>query len=175
MNFRLRALEPVDLPQLNRWRNDPALIETLGANFHYIPEQVDAEWYDHYLKNRQQAHRLSILVDEEYIGNVNLTGIHPVNRSAEFSIMIGNPAFRGKGIGRQATIHMLQYGFFNLNLNRIWLTVMAENKPAIALYEQCGFQHEGIKRQDVFKSGRFHDMVMMAMLRPAATPDQTVR
>jgi diamine N-acetyltransferase len=165
--IRLRALEKSDLPILNKWRNLPALISTLGANFAYIPETVDERWYDHYLAHRESALRLSIIVEDsgEYIGNANLTSIHPVNRTAEFSLMIGDERFHKKGIGTSATLAVLAHGFSDLGLNRIYLNVLSHHQAAIALYRKCGFVHEGIKREEVFKDGTFHDMCIMAILQ----------
>lgn len=162
----LRSLEKHDLPQLNAWRNDPALMATLGANFMFIPQQVDDAWYDSYLASRDKALRLSILTpDQRYIGNVNLTSIHPINRSAELSIMIGDPSERGKGYGTQSVKAAVRHGFDDLALNRIYLQVLADNEAAIRTYQRCGFSDEGVKRQEVFKCGAFHDMRCMAILR----------
>lgn len=161
----LRELEKSDLAQLNSWRNDPALIASLGNNFLFISGAVDDAWFENYLQQRDKVVRLSILADGRYIGNVNLTSIHPINRSAEFSIMIGSAQERGKGVGLEATRHMLHHAFEDRGLNRVYLTVLKDNAAAIALYKKIGFKEEGVKRQEIFKNGQFHDVVMMAILR----------
>jgi diamine N-acetyltransferase len=161
----LRELERSDLPTLNRWRNDPALMALLGNNFLFIAEAVDEAWFASYLAQRDRQVRLSIVEEGRYVGNVNLTAIHPINRSAEFSLMIGEASDRGRGIGAAATRYMLQHGFHDRGLNRIYLQVLKENHAAIHLYEKAGFKHEGVKRQEIFKNGQFHDMLCMAILR----------
>ncbi len=165
--FRLRELQKKDLPQLNEWRNDPEITNFLGNNFIYIAEEIDEIWYEVYLKNRNSQVRLAIEITNGklYIGNVNLTSIHLVNRSAEFSILIGNKDFWSKGIGYQATQAMLHHGFENLNLNRVYLTVLQNHKRAIKLYEKCGFQSEGCHRSAIYKNGSYHDLNQMAVLR----------
>ena len=42
---------------------------------------------------------------------------------------------------------LLQVGFDTMNLHRIWLRVFRTNVRAIHCYEQCGFVHEGAKRE----------------------------
>jgi len=163
----LRELEKKDLAQLNNWRNDKKLLDLLGNNFLFISGAVDDNWFDNYLQNREKAVRLAIILKKGdlYIGNVNLTSIHAINRSAEFSLMIGEETHRGKGIGLLATNMMLQHAFKDRGLNRVHLDVLKENAAAIKLYEKAGFKREGVKRQDIFKNGTFHDVVMMSQLK----------
>ena len=150
------------------WRNDPSVIEHLGSNFLFINQEIDAKWYENYLNNRQTAVRLAIIdADADkttFVGTVQLTSIHGINRSAEFSIMIGDKAYWSKGVGCIAASHIIQHGFKDLNLHRIYLTVLTENARAIALYTKLGFKNEGILRGCIFKNGQFRDMLAMAIV-----------
>jgi diamine N-acetyltransferase len=165
---RFRELERADLAALNRWRNDPQIIRHLGANFHSISPEVDAHWYDAYLAGRDRAVRLAIVdaTCDRVIGSVNLTDVHRVNRSAEFSIVIGESGYWSQGYGTEAARVMLTHAFDDLNLHRVYLTVLAENTRAVRLYERAGFAHEGRIREAVFKEGRYRDMLSMAILEP---------
>lgn len=60
MDFFLRELNREDVPAINTWRNDPALIGMLGAAFRYVSEAVDHKWFEGYLANRANAVRLAI-------------------------------------------------------------------------------------------------------------------
>ncbi|WP_255158088.1 GNAT family N-acetyltransferase [Siphonobacter sp. BAB-5385] len=60
---------------------------------------------------------------------------------------------------------MLRHGFNDLNLHRIYLTVLPENDRAIRLYESFGFQQEGLYRKALFKNGQFTDVMGMSLLR----------
>ena len=164
MNIRLREIEFDDLPSLNTWRNDPNLVSSLGTGYSFISHEVDLNWYRDYLSNREKAVRLAIEVDGEYVGNVNLTNINYVNRSAEFSILIGIPKFHGKGVGNFASSEIFNHGFKNLGLHRIWLTVLTTISNAIKLYQNLGFQNEGTLRQCILKNGKYHDMNIMSLL-----------
>jgi diamine N-acetyltransferase len=163
----LREIERGDWAQINAWRNDREVVDFLGSNFLFIAEAVDEQWYDSYLSSRDRNIRLAIVTnaDDAYIGNVQLTSIHPLNRSAEFSIFIGDKRYWSHGYGREAMLKMLQHGFGDLNLNRIHLTVLDDNERAIRLYESAGFKVEGRLVQAVFKNGSYHDLIAMAALR----------
>jgi len=166
LQVRLRELEPRDLPRLNSWRNDRELVDLLGNNFLFIAGSVDERWYQGYLNARDSSVRLAIEVGDpgDYAGNVNLTTIHAINRSAEFSILIGERKYWGKGIGERATRLMLAHAFTNLNLHRVFLKVLRSNERARRLYQRVGFVEEGCEREAVFKSGTYHDLALMSML-----------
>lgn len=167
MDYSLREIAKQDLSRINTWRNDKELIDLLGNNFLFIAGEVDDAWYENYLKNRNAAVRLVILdeANSNMIGTVQLTSIHNINRSAEFSIMIGDRDYWSKGAGLFATREMLKHGFLNLNLNRIYLTVLEYNSRAIRLYEKAGFVKEGIQKEAIFKNGTFHALIQMAILK----------
>jgi RimJ/RimL family protein N-acetyltransferase len=167
MLVKLRELERTDLPALNSWRNDAEVVEHLGANFLYIAPEIDARWYDGYVAARDRTVRLAILDPDldRMVGCVYLTDINRINRSAEFSILIGDKAYWSKGFGTAATKAMLAHAFDDLNLHRIYLSVLAENLRAIRLYEKVGFRVEGRQRDAVFKKGRYWDVMQMAVLK----------
>ena len=166
MDFFLRELSREDVPTINTWRNDSALIGMLGAAFRYVSEAVDHKWFEGYLANRANAVRLAICEQKTtaLIGAVYLLDIDWVHRSAEFGLWIGDKASQGQGAGRFATCAMLAHAFQDLNLHRVHLTVHVHNEHAIALYEKSGFLTEGTLRQALFKNGQFIDMRCMAVL-----------
>ncbi len=165
--LHLREIERSDLSRINQWRNDPELISLLGANFSFIGLDTDEHWFDQYLVSRDKAVRLAIVVSatNTHIGNVNLTGIHAVNRSAEFSIFIGDKTYRSSGYGPIATQQLLRHGFENLNLQRIYLTLLQDNDRARRMYQRLGFQEEGCLRRAVFKNGHYHNVLAMSLLQ----------
>ena len=147
--YKLRELERKDIPQINLWRNDPQLIELLGAPFRYINQEVDIKWFESYMSNRGNAIRCAI-VDTEYedkvLGLISLVSIDYINQSAQLSIMIGERENQDKGLGSFAIREMLWHAFRNMNLQRIELTVLQDNSRARHVYEKNGFVYEGTKR-----------------------------
>jgi diamine N-acetyltransferase len=169
--MRLRELERSDLETLNRWRNAPEVVEWLGAPFLYIGPEVDAQWFDEYLKARDRNIRLAILADDDrFVGCVNLTGMHPVNRSAELSIWIGETTHWSQGLGFLACAAALEHAFRDRNLHRVFLYVLVTNERAIRLYRKLGFVEEGRLREAAFKQGRFVDLLVMSVLAGEFAP-----
>ncbi len=167
MNYRIREIQKCDLPAINKWRNDPELLSFLGNNFLYISEDVDNAWFENYLQNRDKSKRYAILDadNDDLVGTVQLTSIHPINHSAEFSITIGEKKYWNKGAGQVSSREIIRHGFEDLNLHRIFLTVLTKNQRAIHIYFKLGFVQEGVLRKAMYKNGSYEDLVMMSMLK----------
>jgi RimJ/RimL family protein N-acetyltransferase len=60
---------------------------------------------------------------------------------------------------------MLQHGFDDMNLHRIFLRVYATNPRAMACYKAAGFLQEGVLRQAIYKNGVYIDEIIMGILK----------
>ena len=60
---------------------------------------------------------------------------------------------------------MLQIGFEQFNLEKVWLRVDADNTKAMKSYERAGFVGEGLMRKDRLRHGEFIDRYRFSMLR----------
>ena len=165
---RLRHIERDDLSQFVAWLNDPEV--TRGLSLHF-PLSTDEEesWYGQVLQSPNEERPLCIDAKHnegwKLIGNSGLFSVDWRNRNAEFGIFIGDRSYWNKGYGTEVVKLILQHGFSTLNLHRIYLTVFADNLPAIRVYEKIGFVHEGRHRQAEFHDGQYHDKLFMSMLR----------
>jgi len=106
----------------------------------------------------------AIEVDGNHIGNVGLHGIDRANRKASLGIVIGEKEYWSKGLGTDAMATVLRYAFERLRLHKVNLDVMDYNERAIRVYERCGFVREGVRRDELWKRGRFVNLVRMSIL-----------
>ena len=102
--------------------------------------------------------------DNTPLGSVYIRDIDHTHHKGEYGIFIGEEAARGRGIGTEAAKLMIQYGFEELGLHRIYLRVLSSNKQAIRSYEKAGFEQEGCLKDDVCINGKFVDIVWMAIV-----------
>ena len=79
--------------------------------------------------------------------------------------MIGEKAYWSKGYGSDAVTTLVRFAFEEMNLNRVELHVYDFNLRGQAAYRKCGFREEGRMRDAHHTEGRFHDVVVMAVLR----------
>lgn len=99
------------------------------------------------------------------VGVISLMSISVANRSAELSVIVGEPEYRHHGYGAGAIDRIVRYGFEELDLNRVGLSVFAFNEAAISTYEKVGFTREGRLRRAVRRPDGFHDAILMSVLR----------
>ena len=163
----LRPLEREDLnDKYLGWLNDPEANRYLeSGTIPYTKENLE-KFYQQIISSSDQI--ILAIADRKtnlHIGNVKLGPIDWIHRKATFGILIGEREFWGKGIGTEATRMMVEYGFFQLNLNRIELGVHVENEAAIRIYQKAGFQIEGRFRKSVFHEGTYKDSLWMGLLR----------
>ena len=166
-DFYLREICVSDAKVTHTWRNDADVIEGLGSPYRFVNLQAEETWFADYQNNRATQLRLAIVnnKNEKLIGMGSLVKIDSISRSAEFSLQIGDKDFWGMGIGKWVTKSIMSHAFNHLNLNRIYLYVLDENKRAQAVYHAAGFQNEGILREAVFKDGEYKDLIVMSVIR----------
>ncbi len=164
---KLRGIEYEDLIARLRWLNDPEITRfftNLGAM--PLTEKELSHWYECLgERQHQEVHFAVDTVTSEHIGGAQLKAIDWRNRSAELGLFIGNTQYWGQGLGTEIVQLLINYGFYTLNLNRIWLRVDIENTGAIRCYQKAGLSEEGVFREEVYSQGHYHDSVIMSILR----------
>ena len=104
-------------------------------------------------------------VDEQVIGHLRLFTIPFARRKGIGELLIYiHQDFQNLGLGtlmmKKAIELAKEKGF-----HRIGLTVVADNKCAIKVYEKVGFKKEGIARETFYGDDhRYHDEVEMGLL-----------
>jgi RimJ/RimL family protein N-acetyltransferase len=105
------------------------------------------------------------LADDRLIGLIGLYTIFQPHREAFMGIQIGERDYWGKGYGTDALRVLLRFGFEELNLQRVSLSVLEGNERAMRSYEKCGFRYEGRERQTWAYDGRRWDEIYMGLVR----------
>lgn len=168
----LREITSDDVDTINTWRNDKDTVDLLGANFRYINKETDISWFNNYQNNRNSQVRCGICIDDKLIGMVSMTSIDYINRKAEIHMLIGDKESRGRGYGKIALKYMINHAFYNLNLNKLYLTTVEYNKAAKELYKSLGFKKDGILRKEVYKNGKYIDCIIMSLLNEEFTDNK---
>jgi RimJ/RimL family protein N-acetyltransferase len=161
----LRPLDEDDLDRCLRWINDPEIVVTLGRRTP-MSRTTEREWLlGQYKDDRNLALAIVLKDGDRHVGNTGLHAIAPVDRSAEFGLMIGEKDVWGEGYGPEAGRLILDHGFRQLGLHRICLRVFSFNERAQRVYAKLGFVREGALRESYFRAGAFHDTLVMSILQ----------
>lgn len=158
----LRPLATGDLRRCVKWFSDPQVTQFLGRNAP-VTLAEEERWFRDYSR-RSDEQIFAIEIDGRHVGNLGLHKVDRVHRKADLGIVIGETAYWSHGYGTDALRTVLQYGFGHLGLNKVSLEVLEDNLRAIRSYDKCGFVREGVHREDVYKDGRFRNVVRMSIL-----------
>lgn len=161
----LRCLEPKDVKCLYEYRNDCEVTQYLGGFSSGYSEKDLQEWIEfHRNRNDEIIWAIAEMDGDVCIGHVGFYNIDHRIRSAEIAIMIGEKSFWNKGIGKRVVSTVVEYGFKQLNLHRMYLSSLKNNERAINLYKKLGFKCEGTIRDGQYRDGQYMDIVMMGIL-----------
>ncbi len=163
----LRAIEESDLELLKELLNDPEIESTVVGRSFPVSSYQQKKWFEKNGGSTDELLRLIIETEKDgAVGMVCLGEFDWINRVAHRSdIKILSSKVTDSGIAIDAMITLLGYGFVELNLNRIEGSAFTYNKRADALNKYLGFEVEGIKRQAVYKNGKYRDLYMLAILK----------
>jgi RimJ/RimL family protein N-acetyltransferase len=169
----LREISREDIPIINRWRRDPIVADGVGAPRRFIGVDVDLRWYEEYLTRRSSEVRCAVCLADsgQLVGMVSLTRIDFIHRNAEFNAVVGERDAKNRGVGTEATRAMVRHGLFDLNLHRIYVSILRNNVNSIRMCEKAGFREEGTIREGAYKNGQYHDLVLMGVLKSEWRPE----
>lgn len=160
----LRPLERTDLQRLHDLEQHVELVLLGDGQWEPQSLPVFEKMFERNLAAEEQRWFV-IEADAQVIGSV---GLHHCNRfsgSTSFGIGINDPAYVGKGYGREAIALLLDWAFRIQNWRRVWLDVSATNERAVRAYRGLGFVEEGRQRQQVYTNGGYVDLIVMGLLR----------
>jgi ribosomal-protein-alanine N-acetyltransferase len=99
---------------------------------------------------------------EKLIGSASVR-LSPNLAVGELGYWLGRD-FWGNGYMKEALRLAVGFAFGELQLHRIFAHVFSENIRSCKLLEGLGFRKEGVLREAVFKSGKWHDYVVFSVL-----------
>ncbi len=95
-------------------------------------------------------------------------GIHPQTdiqcKNAELGYWLGQP-FWSKGIITKSIRQMVDYGFKNWDIDRIFARPFGANIGSQKALEKAGFLLEGRFEKTLYKNGEYHDELIYAIRR----------
>lgn len=163
VRISIRKFEKADIPKKVEWINNPENNQFL----HYdIPISITGteKWFDSHVNDTNRFDAV-MEADGVPVGTIGLLSIDRKNSKAEYYVAMGETSYKGKGVAKEASRLILQYGFEELGLNRVYLYTEIDNISAQKLFERVGFTKEGVIRQDIVSHGKYVDRVAYGYLK----------
>lgn len=88
----------------------------------------------------------------------------PALARAEISFMIGEAAFRGRGLGKEVVGALCEFAFVQMHALSLVSSVVLENVPSKRAMEHCGFATIGVRHRAHNWAGLLHDETLMECL-----------
>lgn len=158
---RLRPLSERDLANLAVWRNRHRMRFTDSSS---VTPEGQAAWYASYRRRNDDLMYVIETRDGRAIGCVSLYHVDRAAATAEFGrLMIGSTEDEGLGYAVDASRALLEHARTALGLELVYLQVLADNRPAVALYEGLGFVREPSREATVERDGAQVELVDMSL------------
>ncbi len=163
----LRDIEESDCGQRYLdWMQDPEVVRFLEVRWSMqTPEAILG-----FVRQIRTSHHSVLLaiadaVNGVHIGNLKIGPVHPVHRYAAVSYLIGDRSYWGRGCATAAIGLAVQYGFDQLNLNRLQAGYVDGNAGSARALEKNGFTVEGRRREGHLIDGVFRDGIQTGLLK----------
>lgn len=157
-------LRPLEIEDANgdypNWLNDKEVCRYNSHGDTLYTKEMAIE----YIKSTQNSSACKVFAicdkcSDKHIGNISLQAISTKNQSAEFAIIIGEKTFWKKGVSKEAGQLLLNYGFEQLNLHRIYCGTSEANIAMQHLALALGMMPEGRRKEAIKKHNKFYDVL----------------
>ena len=108
------------------------------------------------------------LIDKKKSAIIGWCGFHTWytdHNRAEIGYGLFDNNYKSKGIMSEAIVSIVNYGFHNMNLERIEAFVSPNNMPSIKLLKRIKFKEEGLLKHHYFDNNKMDDSIVFALLR----------
>jgi RimJ/RimL family protein N-acetyltransferase len=163
----IREFAESDWIQIQEYACDYEVVkyETWGPN----SEEQTKEFLSYAIKASQEADRkvfefaVTLKDSGMLIGACGIRIKDIANRGADIGYTLRKDTW-GKGLGTEVAKALIQFGFNDLKLHRIWATCHVDNRASARVLEKCGMQREGQLRKNMLQRGAWRDSYLYAVL-----------
>ncbi|KAG7506997.1 N-acetyltransferase 9 [Solea senegalensis] len=141
------------VPRYHEWMKSPELqqltaSEPLTLDQEYNMQQSWREDNDKctfIILDKQQWADPSVVEEQCMVGDVNIFLTDPTDPSlAELEVMIAEPSYRGKGIGKEVTRMMMFYGVSKLGVKRFQAKIGLDNEVSVSMFKKLRFKEVSV-------------------------------
>lgn len=161
--IQIRPLLQEDSEAINGLRRAKGVQENILS----LPTETLSQT-ESFLNNLSEKDHMLVAEIEENKGKkvVGMVGLHlnsipRIKHAAELVVMV-DPRYQNKNIGRQLLEAILQVADQWLRIVRIQLEVFVDNQAAIYLYQSVGFVIEGTCKYAFIREGAYQHTYLMA-------------
>jgi ribosomal-protein-alanine N-acetyltransferase len=166
MGIVLREMREDDAPEVVRIIADPDVVRyTL---FPPVSEEEVRAWFQASHRDSAESRKYRWWGIEDS-GTKALAGfcgfvMEPQFEAGEAWYLLDRPWW-GRGLGTQAARLLVEKGFREFGMHRVWAYVCPPNEASIRILEKLGLRREGLLRKNLKIQGQWMDSYVYAVLR----------
>lgn len=161
MNLRPWTLS--DAENLAKYANNPNVARFLTNAFPHPYTIENAQSFIEMVSAQNPTSVFAIEIDGEAVGSIGLHAQSDIMcKNMELGYFLGEP-FWGKGIVTEAVKQMVDYGFQNFDITRIYARPYGNNLASQKVLEKAGFTLEARIEKNIYKNGEFLDELIYAI------------
>ncbi|WP_078382247.1 GNAT family N-acetyltransferase [Sutcliffiella halmapala] len=160
----LRPLQKEDAHRIEELASDYELAKTTLTVPHPYPQGGAVEFIESTSKAKDLLlYAIVVKESNSLIGliNIKLTSVY---ERGELGYWVGRP-YWGQGFGTEAAKSIIDYGFEELNLNKIYAGAFTDNPGSWRIMEKVGMKYEGTWKQHAKRFGRYVDLAYYGLLK----------
>ncbi|BDD12591.1 N-acetyltransferase (plasmid) [Fulvitalea axinellae] len=165
-NYILKEIRPSDINNIHKGLSDPEITKYYDVHFPTLEEtEEQMEWYRN-LKKEGTGIWWGIYdkKDDQFCGAGGFNSLDKQHRKAEIGLWLLKE-YWGRGILKEIMPKLFEYGFEELDLNRIEGFVVNDNMKCKNALEKINFKYEGTMRESEIKNGQKIDVDFYSILR----------
>jgi RimJ/RimL family protein N-acetyltransferase len=161
----MRPFEMDDAPIVQRLAGMPDVALTTLRIPHPYEDGMAEDWISTHQAAWDARESLVFALIVESEGLVGAAGIelNEENDRGEIGYWIGLD-YWNRGYATEAAAALIEFGFGELNLNRIQARYFTRNPASGRVLEKAGMKYEGVLRQHMLVRGTFEDIVICSIL-----------
>ncbi len=163
----LRTPDMHDAKTVQQLAGDFDIAKTTLLVPHPYPDGAAETWIEGVQTRAEEGRGYTFAIirksDDVFMGVVSL-GIAQEHRRAELGYWIGKP-YWGQGYTTEAADRVIEFGFGELNLHRIFAFAMIKNPASSRVMQKIGMSYEGTLVHHVRKWGEYEDLVVYGVVK----------
>jgi RimJ/RimL family protein N-acetyltransferase len=157
MNYKLRPWHINDLDNLVLYANNPKIARNLTDQFPHPYRREDGKRFIENVAQGAGNYVFAVEIDGKAAGGIGLHPLSDVFRlNAELGYWLAEP-YWGKGIMTLAIKEIVNWGFENLEITRIFARPYGSNPASHRVLQKAGFQLEAKFEQTLIKNNVLED------------------
>lgn len=159
----LRPVTEAEIPTMLGWFAEPDILRYLGGPFHAQSPASEREWWEG--AGTGPAIHWGIQFEGRIVGTTSIMRIDWTSRNAMTGTTIGDRSAWSRGVATETMQLRAAYAFQQLQLHKLFSGYYEPNVASGKAQASCGYRVIGRSRDDLYRDGHWHDLILTELMR----------